>query len=56
MSSKEFLAYIRKRIGNYCSDRYWLLVYYHLESIDHRFIKKIRENLVLRSLLLEAEK
>lgn len=40
MTFEEFLAYVRKHIGNYCTDEYWKWIYEHLEEKTEEFIKK----------------
>lgn len=40
MSFEEFLALIRERIGNYCTDAYWKWKYETLPDKSQGFIEK----------------
>ncbi len=40
MTFEEFLSYIRKHIGSYCTDKYWRVKYDNLEKKTPEFIKK----------------
>jgi hypothetical protein len=40
MTFEEFLIYVRKHIGSYCTDEYWKWTYEHLEEHTEEYIKK----------------
>ena len=40
MTFEEFLSYVRKHIGSYCTDAYWKWTYDHLEKKTVDYIKK----------------
>jgi len=42
---QEFLGYVRKEIGDYCNDHYWLAIYSSLKGKGHNPIQIVMENL-----------